>query len=67
MSVLGIEKRTEKLFVRITKTNKKWIEAEAARQGVSEAEWADFLIDEMRKLAGHAGNKSKPKRNPCKA
>lgn len=66
MSVLGIEKRTEKLFVRITKTNKKWIEAEAKRQNVSEAEWADFLIDEMRKLATNACHKPKSPKHPKK-
>lgn len=60
MSVLGIEKRTEKLFVRITKTNKAWIEAEAVRVGMPEAEIVDFIISEKRKRdASHAQKSQK--------
>ena len=65
MSVLGIEKRTEKLFVRITKTNKNWIEAEAIRVGMPEAEIVYFIISEKRKRdASHA---QKPKKRTSKA
>lgn len=65
MSVLGIEKRIIKLFVRITPTNKKWIEAEAVRVGMPEAEIVDFIISEKRKR--DASHSPKPARNSRKA
>lgn len=63
MNTLGIEKRTEKLFVRITPTNKKWVAMESKRQEVPEAEWVDFLISEMRKLARDSDSKKSKKRS----
>lgn len=63
MSTLGIEKRTEKLFVRITPSNKEWLQAEAARVDMPEAEIVDFLISEKK----NASNSAKSRRRPKKA
>lgn len=53
------QKRTEILYSRVTKKNKKFIQALARKEDRSEAELVDYIIDLYRR--GNASNTKKSK------
>lgn len=44
------EKRKTNLFVKVKKTNKKWVEGEASRKGLSMSEFMDLLLEKVQGL-----------------
>lgn len=59
MLVTSPEKRSEVLYARVSEQNKKYVERESQKLGVSEALFVDALIDDMRKKAKNGKSKTR--------
>lgn len=65
MEIQQIQKRSQVVYGRVKPVNKEWLEKEAARHKISEAEFLDDLLDIARNT--DARHKERAKKRPSKA